>query len=681
MKGITPIIAIIILLLVTIAMAGAAYTYISAYNTGLTSKVIQVQDSFGNTVVISNIGNQPISSDEIFVSVNGDQGIFTTTQTILPGQSASLVIQSYSNQANVEVRVRGPGGGTNGVSFITNLQPAGDTLPAVALNYPPDGASFASGSTVSFNCTGSDTGGGVTNISILGDWGGSYTVIGSQGYPGPPHNPVETAIIPLTINPLGAFNWGCLVKDNATAPQNKTSLPRSIIVTADTTPPLSVIMLNPASGSTLTGCSVAFQCSATDDVNLASMSAYDNISGGTALRESRPAAGTANTTTFTTLAYPTLNYGSYGWYCNATDAAGNVNASQSLSQFTFSVINGNNTPNITAPSLPSSLSKSSGNNLTCAAGSKADLDCTDTSAINTHYAWSCSGGSCGSTPVMALNLPMDEANGTGHITDISGNGLTAQLGSPPGGQGIGFGTAPVLTNGKVGKAYDFTRSPNTNNTIRVLDNSALDFGPSDSFTLEGWIRAELYPAFTSNYTLIDKKGTVSTGPGYWLKLNGFGAGSPRTLVLVLGDGSTRADIGSIATIDDDSTFHHFAAVWDASVGTVRLYIDGVDVSPAGNAYFTVAGFSNAENLYIGTTYTSGTTLLEGIDATLDEIIIWRRALSVEEIKRHAQATPDYSTMANQELASGDGWTCTTVPIDPEGHAGPGQSSGSASITP
>lgn len=54
-KGITPIIAIIVLLLITVALAGAAWTYLSTYMTELTGQSVEVMDFFcvsGNTAVI-----------------------------------------------------------------------------------------------------------------------------------------------------------------------------------------------------------------------------------------------------------------------------------------------------------------------------------------------------------------------------------------------------------------------------------------------------------------------------------------------------------------------------------------------------------------------------------------------------------------------------------------------------
>ena len=55
MKGITPIISIIVLLLITVALAGAAWSYLQIYWTGMTGKTVSVVSSFcvgGNTAVV-----------------------------------------------------------------------------------------------------------------------------------------------------------------------------------------------------------------------------------------------------------------------------------------------------------------------------------------------------------------------------------------------------------------------------------------------------------------------------------------------------------------------------------------------------------------------------------------------------------------------------------------------------
>lgn len=69
-KGITPIIAIIILLLITIALAGAAWSYINVYWSSITGRNIIITDGFctgGNTanVVVKNMGTMKVALRDI----------------------------------------------------------------------------------------------------------------------------------------------------------------------------------------------------------------------------------------------------------------------------------------------------------------------------------------------------------------------------------------------------------------------------------------------------------------------------------------------------------------------------------------------------------------------------------------------------------------------------------------
>jgi flagellin-like protein len=65
-KGITPIIAVIILLLITVALAGMAWSFMSGYVTTMTGKSVQVIDNYctagrNAVIVISNVGTESIN--------------------------------------------------------------------------------------------------------------------------------------------------------------------------------------------------------------------------------------------------------------------------------------------------------------------------------------------------------------------------------------------------------------------------------------------------------------------------------------------------------------------------------------------------------------------------------------------------------------------------------------------
>jgi hypothetical protein len=84
------------------------------------------------------------------------------------------------------------------------------------------------------------------------------------------------------------------------------------------TPP-AVTPNNPANNSVDGDGSVLFNCSATDNNALASISLYIN----SILNQTNTVTGTSNSTTFS----KTLANSNYNWYCRATDAVGNANNS------------------------------------------------------------------------------------------------------------------------------------------------------------------------------------------------------------------------------------------------------------------------------------------------------------------------------------------------------------------
>ena len=65
-KGITPIIAIIVLLLITIALAGTAWTFLNQYMVSTTGKNLQLTDSFCISgtkakIILKNIGTENVN--------------------------------------------------------------------------------------------------------------------------------------------------------------------------------------------------------------------------------------------------------------------------------------------------------------------------------------------------------------------------------------------------------------------------------------------------------------------------------------------------------------------------------------------------------------------------------------------------------------------------------------------
>ena len=122
MKGVSEIIGTILMLIITIGLAGTAYVYISGLLTGKTEKTITVLDAScdatGITLVIANDGTITIGDNDITVYINNQinptvltcplNPHYTTVLTGLNmglnvGESNTVLIVSPSNSIRQSV--------------------------------------------------------------------------------------------------------------------------------------------------------------------------------------------------------------------------------------------------------------------------------------------------------------------------------------------------------------------------------------------------------------------------------------------------------------------------------------------------------------------------------------------------------------------------------------------------
>ena len=119
MKGISAIIATILLLLITIALAGTAYMYVSGMLTGRIQKTITIlsatcsQDGKTLTVVLSNDGTADITSDDLdwIVDAGGTPEVstFSCGGDIAPHSSAVCTNTTTSDRSGtIKITTVGP---------------------------------------------------------------------------------------------------------------------------------------------------------------------------------------------------------------------------------------------------------------------------------------------------------------------------------------------------------------------------------------------------------------------------------------------------------------------------------------------------------------------------------------------------------------------------------------------
>jgi hypothetical protein len=186
-------------------------------------------------------------------------------------------------------------------------------------------------------------------------------------------------------------------------------------------------------------------------------------------------------------------------------------------------------------------------------------------------------------------------------------------------------------DGNLNSAYNFNGE---SDFIEVLDDNTLDF--TNSYSLSAWYR-------TTNPNLADQailgKGRSEYGTGYHLLFNtlskiqfGFNNGE--------GYGSGSINDGVTTQITDilESDWHHVIGTYDGT--TAKLFIDGVLVNFLEIEYTL---WNSEQSLLFGKeTY----GLNRQFDGDLDDIGMWNRVLSEDEIEKIFLSKPSTTTDVN-----------------------------------
>jgi len=199
-----------------------------------------------------------------------------------------------------------------------------------------------------------------------------------------------------------------------------------------------------------------------------------------------------------------------------------------------------------------------------------------------------------------------------------GTGTTTYDKSPYGNDGINYGAE--WTDGRSGRALEF----DGHDCVTLPDNSILDFDAPSSFTWAVWIKTTC-PWSSGDRVVIGWRDSGDPDPfiRIFVRYNGL-------VGFVYRDaGGTWTDevISSPNTVDDGN-WHFIVAVRDkSSTNPNKLYVDGVLVDESPDP--TTLGF-DVDHHEVGRDYIDGTFFV----GTIDEVRIYNRALSEEEIRGH-----------------------------------------------
>jgi hypothetical protein len=181
----------------------------------------------------------------------------------------------------------------------------------------------------------------------------------------------------------------------------------------------------------------------------------------------------------------------------------------------------------------------------------------------------------------------------------------------------------TFASGMVGQAFSLDGS---GDYVRVPTSEGLN--PTGSFTLDAWI----FAAADAQGAIIRKWGDSGDYANQRAYALVFLAGG--TLVFGISDDAHQNDTvfhgfvspsGSVAL----NVWSHVAAVYDQSTGTRRIYVNGVQVAERTDDPITIT--DSAADLGIGGHQTSSTTAAEFFSGMIDEVEIFNRALTGEEI--------------------------------------------------
>jgi hypothetical protein len=179
------------------------------------------------------------------------------------------------------------------------------------------------------------------------------------------------------------------------------------------------------------------------------------------------------------------------------------------------------------------------------------------------------------------------------------------------------------------------RFDGSNDRVTVADSSDLVFHSStDSFAISAWIKFDAGASSTDATGLMVMKGL---GSGLSSYIMGFTTGSPGIPSWNLSDATSgNNNFGFHAgTSIVDGAYHNLIGMWDANTETTSLYIDGVL-----GASFNVSGnfsgdFGLNTDLVFGSRAGAGNHPSRNIGGVMDEIRIYNRSLSTDEIAQLA----------------------------------------------
>jgi len=132
MKGISDVVSILLMVVITIGLIGLAYSYLSGVFTSFSASVLEFVSFSNGEIIVRNSGTQPIpvSSIKVFVSGSPEEKvrIKSDKDPIPPGQIATLtILDSYKFSGKKKITISGPANTLRIVGDFGINSPTGDS--------------------------------------------------------------------------------------------------------------------------------------------------------------------------------------------------------------------------------------------------------------------------------------------------------------------------------------------------------------------------------------------------------------------------------------------------------------------------------------------------------------------------------------------------------------------------
>lgn len=184
----------------------------------------------------------------------------------------------------------------------------------------------------------------------------------------------------------------------------------------------------------------------------------------------------------------------------------------------------------------------------------------------------------------------------------------------------------VGSNGVINNCFDFNRS--NPSYVRIPNDIRNDLDNSNAITVSFWFKNDIFPSYNTRHIMINNHIEGSyTGFNIRLRYDALGKS------LQVAARSDYTDSYSLTSIpyDDTNNWHHCVAIFNFSSGYDRIYLDGnLEITQSKSRLYT---YYNLGNPTVSDAFGCNLNDASGsaYDGELDEIGIWKRAITSDEV--------------------------------------------------